>query len=228
MANHRKRKKYSILEFGLALGNYDANSGGGYGKAVAGFRSKTRAISGDAGIYKEPYLDPDQDDDSEAPDDDIDITTKTGPSASRVDQGRRDPGGTSFDNVGYAANLAEVSYDAGYVNKDTIDPREDSNNPAMRNSITVGNGVTSAKTRSKGPSAGSGSSSNYIKQGVARKSGTKAGWSKAPDPQEGEVNTNTKFSLTNMLKEPEEYALLKHRKESEKIKNTLKEIFLYK
>ena len=211
-------KRLVLLELSTRLSNYDANSGGGYGKGVAGHRSRTRPIGGDYGIYPDPFYDDDLDDDTEEFfEDDIDISSKIDQNRSKVDIGRRDPAGTSFDNVGYAQNIVS----------EIIDPRDDATTPAMKGMLSPGQ-FTYSKSNIKGPAFGSQSSATYIRNKPGRISGTQWGTSRAPAPSSEEENDNTEFSLQDMLKNPEEYALLKHRKETQKIKNTLKEIFLKK
>ena len=215
-----KHKKYSILEFAIPLGNYDLNTGGGYGKDI-NFRGE-RSSGSPYGIYDDPSLD---DDDEESCEDDsldnIDIASKINYSLSqpRIDIGRSDPGGTSFDNIGYAygsaASLAEV----------TIDPRDDSNNPVPMG-ISPRLSYRSA-TNTKGPSISGMASSHYITNAPGRIHGTEKGTSRAPAPLPGEENVNPIFSLTDLLDSPDEYAIRKFRSQENKVKKIIESIIFF-
>ena len=218
-----KHKKYSILEFAIPLGNYDANQGVGYGKITNGPRGKTRMMgTTEFGIYDEVERQKDlEDDEEEYSEDEIDVSSKVGLGKSRsvTDIGRRDPKGTSYDNVGYASNLVHEKFVP-------IDPREDSKNPGMTNSITPGNGMLNTTTNAKGPSMSGMANAPYIKLAPGRIHGTEKGTSRAPAPLPGEENLNPIFSLEDILEFPEEYNIRRLQRQKKEFDKVIKEIFL--
>lgn len=212
-----KHKKYSILEFATRLSNYDANSGGGYGKITNGSRGSERSSGSPYGIYDDPSLDVNEDEEEDLDDSNqIDVSSKIdyGLPHSRVDIGRSNPQNTSFDNIGYAYGSSAA------LTEMTIDPRDDSTSPVAKG---ISPNLTYRGSSGQKVTKTSMSSTTYPKLYTRPRvdmSATQYGTSRAPLPQKGEENLNPIFSLSDMLDNPEEYGhrKLKHRE------NTVKKI----
>lgn len=222
-----RKIKYSLKEFATSLSGYDSNTGHGYGKVSSknrfnttnSMRGEPRNIGGDYGIYDDPELVKKDEELNDEYEKEININSKIGYGLplKRNDIGKVKNAG-SMDNIGYSYGMSSSLTEWNY------DPRDDSNNPTMKNSIVANIGAYNTKTNTKGPSTGI-VSSTYITNSPGRKKyATERGTSRAPYPNQYEPNVNPIFSLKDMLDYPEEYAMRKFQIQQNKIKKIINEI----
>jgi hypothetical protein len=152
--------------------------------------------------------------DDDFDEDDIDVLSKTGPSMSvgRVDMGRRNPGNTSYDNIGYAFPMV-----AGLTEK-------------ANHTTTAVQGISPNMTyrTSKGGKATktAGNSTTYpiiYQRPRVDMTASRYGTARAPLPRHNELDGNPIFSLDDLL-DNHEVSLEKHTRNVNRIRRTINEI----
>ena len=152
--------------------------------------------------------------DDDFDEDDVDALSKVGQSMSvaKVDMGRRNPGNTSYDNIGYAFGMvAGLSEKANHT---TTAVTGISPNMTYRNS----KGSKATKT--------TGSSTTYPKiyqRPRVDMTASRYGISRAPLPRHDELDDNHIFSLDDLL-DRHEVSLVKHTNNVNRIRNAINEI----
>jgi hypothetical protein len=171
--------------------------------------------------------------------DDIDVLSKVRQSMSvnSVDIGRRNPGNTSYDNIGYAYGMvAEITGKASR-NNDPVKKHSqnlarirdaEKSKEATHTTMAV-QGVSPNMTyrTSKGGKAKktSYSSGTYPTSHRPRvdMTATRYGISRAPLPRHNELDDNPIFSLNDLL-DKHEVSLAKHKSNVNRIRNTINEL----
>lgn len=202
---------------GGAIAPKDANTGGGHGRLRTGHPATGRTQGMTRSLYQ--YLEEEESDPEEI-EDEVGMDRNTINSVrARTDSGAyRNPNrsGRKDNSDGTGKNQSAqmgITEDHTTTAVKGISPRltyrqKDTYNTVPKNT--------------KGPSVGSQSSAQYIRNAPGRISGTQYGTSRAPRPRYDEYDDNV-FSLFD-LKDPMERAFLHHQDRVNRVKNLINEI----
>jgi hypothetical protein len=152
--------------------------------------------------------------DDDFDEDDVDVLSKTGQSmsVSPVDMGRRNPQGTSYDNIGYSFGMV-----AGLTEK------ANHTTPAVQG---ISPNMTYRNSKGGKVSKTSASSTTYPKlytRPYVDMKASRYGTSRAQLPRHNELDDNPIFSLNDLL-DKHEVSLEKHSKNVNRIRRAINEI----